>query len=103
MRNIRSTSVHHKIAKQLWGSNHHDNLIRMDETVHNWQHMRFWNDLPHEQILDIVDVTGKCFKKCFTDDVIEVVSSYDLEEIYKDSCYNTQKLVNFILNRDRIR
>jgi len=89
---------HHKIARQYWWSNHHDNIVRLERDKHIAQHTRFWNNLPHEQILDIVDVTGKCFKKCFSDDVIEVVSSYDLEEIYKEWCYNTRKLVKFILN-----
>jgi len=90
---------HHKIPKSLWGTRHFDNIEKKKELKHRAHHTIYENQAPHEQIIEIVDVTGKAFNAVFADDLMSVVNDYDLEDIYNHKCVNMKKLVNYILNK----
>ena len=90
---------HHKIPKSLWGTSHFDNIEKKNDTPHKSHHIVFENKAPHEQIVQIVDVTWKAFNAVFADDIMSVVNDYDIEDIYNHKCVRVKKLVDYILNK----
>ena len=87
---------HHIIARSCWGNRHYYNIAKLREVKHRALHTMHWNHLPHEQIGDIVDLTGQAINKVFSDAIMEVVTSFSPEEMYSNKCCNMEKLIRHI-------
>ncbi len=93
----KKRSVHHIMAKAVWGTNHEHNKIDLKQLPHRSLHNLFWIKPPHEQISTIIDITWKAFNKVFVDDLQDFLLSKDVEEIYNQKCVNMNKLIQHIL------
>ena len=71
--------------------------------LHQAHHTVFANEAPHEQLLTIIDLTGRAFNKVFAEDFIEIIESYRMEDIYNEKCVNMQKIIDEILTTKRHR
>ena len=50
---------HHIIPKSLWWNRHFHNIAKLKQVKHRALHTMHENNLPHEQLLDIIDLTGQ--------------------------------------------
>ncbi len=74
----------------------------MTRGKHNAHHLLFGNKLPHQQLEQIVDVTGDVFTTEFRDGVLSILYDIgDIEKVYNTSCINdVNKMVEIILYGD---
>ena len=73
-----------------------EELRRIDHRAHHQIHQ---NQPPHEQILSIVDRTGRCFKQAMARDIIEVVNSYDITQMYHPKCVDMEKMIRVLAEK----
>ena len=91
------TTRHHIIPKSAGWNLHYNNIANLKQVKHRALHTMFSNELPHEQVLDIVDLTGKAINKVFSQAIMEVVNDFTPEEMYNEKCCNMNRLVSKIL------
>ena len=87
---------HHIIPKSYWWNRYAHNIASLRDNKHKALHTMFSNNLPHEQVLNIVDLTGKAINKVFSQAIMEVVNDFTPEEIYNQKCCDIQKLLRHI-------
>lgn len=88
---------HHKVTKSHGGNNHYDNIVKLPETKHRALHTLFEDQLLHQQVQTLVDLTGKAINKNFRDDVMSVMWDYEIDQTYNEKCCNMNKLIAKIL------
>ena len=90
-------TIHHRIPKSYWGNNHSDNKLEIWEIPHRALHILHENDLLHDQIVTLVDISGNSIKPDFREDLFSVLQDYTPEQIYNEKCCNMNRLVSKIL------
>ena len=89
---------HHIIPKSMGGSNHTHNIEKKTQNMHRAHHLLYDNQVPHEQLLTIIDLTGKAFNRAFAEDIKSVIYDYNIEDVYTKQCVNIEKLIRAILD-----
>jgi len=89
---------HHILPKSIGWTNHFNNLEKKKDVKHRAHHILYDNNAPHQQLQEIIDLTGKAFNKCFTDDITDLIENYEIDEIYNERCVQIDKLVRHILD-----
>ena len=88
---------HHRITKSHWGNNHYDNIAKLWDVKHRALHTLFADQILHQQVQTLVDLTWKAINKNFREDIVSVLWDYELDEMYNEKCCNMNKLVSHIL------
>ena len=96
---MNKITKHHILPKSLWGNRHYDNIAKLRETKHRALHTMFHNQAPHEQVLELIDLTWKAINKTFSEAIIETVHWFDIEEMYNEKCVNIDKLIKKLTER----
>ena len=92
-------TAHHRITKSHWWTNYHQNIIQLRESTHRAVHTLFVDQLPHEQQLTIVDVNWEALTPEFRNCMMEMIWSFDIEEMYNEKCVNMDKLIKKLTER----
>ena len=90
---------HHRIPKELWWTNYRANMEDKRRAEHIAHHTLFNNKPPHEQILQIVDTTGKAFNQVMRHQIIEVVDSFDIEYMYHPKAVNIEQMIRVLAEK----
>ena len=88
---------HHKIPKEKGWTNHNHNIARLKALEHKWEHFFFWNALPHEQIIKVIDITGRAMNKVLANNIREAILSCEFEDMYSEKCIDMDKYIRHIL------
>jgi len=94
---MRKITKHHLITKSNWGNNHYDNIAKLWDNQHKALHTLFEDQILHQQVQTLVDLTWKAINKNFRDDIQSVLWDYELDQMYNEKCCNMSKLVKHIL------
>jgi len=84
---------HHIIPTSRGGSNHYNNIAKLKDKPHRGLHTLYKNEMPHEQLQSIIDLTWLAFSKCFIADVTEFLEERTIEEMYNHKCL-IDRLIN---------
>ena len=90
-------TIHHRIPKSYWGNNHFYNKLHISDTKHKALHILHENDLLHDQIKTLIDISGNSIQTVFREELFSVLQDYTPEQIYNEKCCNMNKLVSKIL------
>jgi len=82
---------HHRIAKNVWGTDWPPNVFRMDEWKHNAWHRCFWTDWPASQILEILKVNEPILWKEFLNAELDLLDLFQWN-YYKKEAHNWDKV-----------
>jgi len=86
------SNVHHLAATSRGGTNHPDNKKRMEVKDHNALHRIFGNQLPHEQILSILQFNKGIFREDFLRCIASHILSHRHEEMYQPQAIAKDRL-----------
>jgi hypothetical protein len=69
---------------------------RIDHIAH---HTLFENKPPHEQILQIVDCTGRAFNQALRHDIITAIENYDIRYMYHPKVVDVEKMIRVLAQK----
>jgi len=84
---------HHIFAKEQWGTNAPENLIRLFATIHQWYHSVFGTERVREAIIQLLSINKPALWDEFIQDILKVLEEKDLEYYYKDWVYHPHKVL----------
>jgi len=79
-------TVHHLIPKSQWWLTVKYNTIIIKNNYHRALHLLFWNIMPHEQILVLLELNWKTMNEEVIKNIKEILSNVD--NIYKPWLYH---------------
>lgn len=92
------TSLHHIIPVSRWWVELRDssNTVDLNILTHQKLHAAFWNALPHEQILEILNNSNTKIPYCKKNDIYWIISNKDNNIYYSNKIISSLEEINNI-------
>ena len=78
---------HHIIPKSKGGTNHYDNIMKMNVMKHRSLHLLFDNKPPHEQLERIINLADNVLTDTAKSDVLYLLNNKDYSYWYQKHTY----------------
>lgn len=91
---IFETNEHHCINKSSWWRTVEENLIELKIRTHQTIHELFWNKLPHEILINLLNTVCKPLNDNLKAELLEVLNNYKWKE-YKQNTYSWKKPIRW--------